>query len=638
MDDARGRCAIRLNLRESSRARIGLALVAIGAVTAALVLRAETADRVAASSGPAAPEPVFAPTSTVPPTSAIAALGPTFDGEAQLRPTGDAGQSKLWFHDGRWWGVLLAEREFRLHSFDPAKGWTDTGTLVDPRPSSHADVLDEGDSITVISAGRGASASNGVDVRRYRYDREGRVYRADRDFPVRLSTTGARHVTVARSSAGTLWAAFVTDQRLEVARTLGDDRNWSDPGPVPVAAASVAVDASAIAANGEQVVVLAASVDGGLSAHATTDGERWSSSPLVGGSAPDVERTVALRAGPAGGPRFLGLTVVEPPIDGSGNDLAPHVVAVSSQDGARWSTHAASRVEDDLEDPTLVIDEGAGEAVVFATAEGSVRMKRAPLDRLVFSSGRGLPILPADVGGQFREPTSARTVPGGAGILVLAADGGIGRYGHGAIDVPPVTGAAGQADDAVLLAESFDGRPAEAGPPPGWELGSDAGTGELSLAPGVSGLALRVSSSQPGSARACRRFVVSQPSGLRTSLSFRLAGGGTGDAVIASLRGAGESASVRVDDRGRVAWFDGAVKEKGTRTLAPATWYRIEVQVDPAARRYGFRVADAAGTTIASAERLAWRVDAARTPDQLCVATREGVGAEIAIDDVEVQR
>lgn len=601
------------------------------------MVRAESVDRLAAVRGPSLPDAVFAPTSTVPPASAVAALGPTFDGEAQLRPTGDAGQSKLWFHDGRWWGVLLAEREFRLHSFDPSTGWTDTGTLVDPRPSSHADVLHEGPAITVVSAGRGASASNGLDVRRYRYDIEQRLYRADRDFPVRITTTGVGHVSVARASTGTLWAAFVTDQRLQVAHTLGDDRNWTDPEPVPVAEASTAVDAAAVAANGEQVALLVANVDGTLAAHSTTDGERWSSVSLIGGSARDVERTVALRAGPAAGPRFLGLATVQPPHDGSGNALAPHVVALSTADGADWSTHAVSRVEDDLDDPALLIDEGAREAVVFATVEGSIRMKRAPLDRLVFSSGRGTVVLPADVGGQFREPTSAKLVPAGAGTLVLAADSGIGRYGHGALNVKVAPGAVGQSDDAVILAESFDGRPADAGPPPGWELGSEVGVGELSLTPSTSGLALRLASGQPGAARACRRFV-SQPAALRVGLSFRLAGGGTGDAVVTSLRGTGESASIRVDHRGRIAWFDGVVKQKGSRTLAPATWYRLEVQVEPSTRRYDFKISDSGATVVASAEGLGWRVDDARAPDQLCVATREGVGAEIAIDDVEVQR
>jgi hypothetical protein len=120
-------------------------LIAGAAATAAVLVRAAR---------PTEPPEVIATTATTqrsmeaPGTSG---LGPSFPAELRVRPVGDSAQSKLWFHDGRWWGVLLAEREFRIHSFDPSIGWKDSGVVVDPRPSAHVDVLAESGRVTTPS-------------------------------------------------------------------------------------------------------------------------------------------------------------------------------------------------------------------------------------------------------------------------------------------------------------------------------------------------------------------------------------------------------------------------------------------------------------------------------------------------------
>jgi hypothetical protein len=597
----------------------------VGALlVAGLVLRLDADDRAAASRAGGSPAPSFAPASASP-TSALpaAGLGPSFPPDAQLRPTGDAGQAKLWFHDGRWWGVLLAEGEFRIHAFDPVGGWTDTGTIVDGRSSSHADVLADGDELVVASAGRSRSAANAVEVRRFTYDGTGKLYRADRQFPIRISDTGASHVSLARSADATLWVTFVAEQRLEVVRTLGDARNWSEPATIAVPDAAEPIDAAAVASSGDQVAVLAATASGGSFVAVTSDGgTRWTSRTLLRGGQADVARVAVLRAGPVDGPRFLGITDVPAAPDGASNSLAAHLMLVSTDDGEAWSTHAVSRVEDGLVDPTLVVDEAARAAVVFAIADGAVRRKDASLDRLVVPSGRGQTVLPTDVGARFQEPASSRVVRAGEGIVVVAADSGSGRYGQAASDVPDVAGGLGRSTDGTVLAEAFEGRPAESGPPPGWQLASDVGSGELVLRPGIDGLGLQVRTA----------------AGTTASLAVRYAGEGTGDAVLASLRGAGEAVSVRVDVRGRIAWFDGPTKQVGDRTLAPATWYRLDVNIDSSARTFGFVVRDAGGASVTETSGAAWRSDDAQLPDQLCISTREGPGAELTIDDVRVQR
>ena len=62
-------------------------------------------------------------------------------------PTSDKPQSKLWFNDGRWWGSLYNEASAKYHIYwldltNPLdQKWIDTGTELDPRPPTMADIL-----------------------------------------------------------------------------------------------------------------------------------------------------------------------------------------------------------------------------------------------------------------------------------------------------------------------------------------------------------------------------------------------------------------------------------------------------------------------------------------------------------------
>jgi hypothetical protein len=58
--------------------------------------------------------------------------------------TGEKPESKLWFHDGFWWGSLCngAEGKYYIYRLDLAtQNWIQTNTALDDRPGSKADVL-----------------------------------------------------------------------------------------------------------------------------------------------------------------------------------------------------------------------------------------------------------------------------------------------------------------------------------------------------------------------------------------------------------------------------------------------------------------------------------------------------------------
>ena len=59
-------------------------------------------------------------------------------------PTESKPESKLWFNDGVWWGVLFntSSRAYDIYRLNlTTQAWTDTGTAVDDRPQSIADAL-----------------------------------------------------------------------------------------------------------------------------------------------------------------------------------------------------------------------------------------------------------------------------------------------------------------------------------------------------------------------------------------------------------------------------------------------------------------------------------------------------------------
>jgi hypothetical protein len=109
------------------------------------------------------------------------------------------------------------------------------------------------------------------------------------------------------------------------------------------------------------------------------------------------------------------------------------------------------------------------------------------------------------------------------------------------------------------------------------------------------------------------------------------------DGTILSVRGSGgEAASLRVTDKGVLAWFDRLTKIRSTARFRPNVWYRVTARIDQAKRTYDLRVTnDGGGTRIASASGLRWRQAAVRTVGSVCLETAGAPPAQ-AIDIAEV--
>ena len=127
-------------------------------------------------------------------------------------PTGEKPQSKLWFHDGIWWGSFFNKtaQEYRIYRFDWAtQSWGDTGTPLDERNSSKADALWDGGRLYVASAGP-SSATSGDSARilRYSYDAATKRYALDSGFPVTVTSGGVETIVLDKDSTGKLWVTY----------------------------------------------------------------------------------------------------------------------------------------------------------------------------------------------------------------------------------------------------------------------------------------------------------------------------------------------------------------------------------------------------------------------------------------------
>jgi uncharacterized membrane protein len=89
-------------------------------------------------------------------------------------PTSEKPQSKLWFNDGAWWGVMFnrTAEEYRIYRYDrSAHQWSDTGTVVDERNNSKADALWDGGRLYVATAGQNrTNSADAARILRYSYD------------------------------------------------------------------------------------------------------------------------------------------------------------------------------------------------------------------------------------------------------------------------------------------------------------------------------------------------------------------------------------------------------------------------------------------------------------------------------------
>jgi hypothetical protein len=379
--------------------------------------------------------------------------GPRYTANAVAAPTGQKPQSKLWFNDGSWWGSLFVPRDerYRIHRLNPhAHRWVNTGTPLDERNTSEADVLWDGSHLYVASS---SDSVPGIRLFRYSYNRRARRYRPDSGFPVEIGTGAGptEGVVLAKDTTGRLWITFARegtgneDGRVYVAHSTASDGAWVAPFalPFPQAANITSDDISAIVAfEGKVGVMWSNQTDQRIyfATHADADPTTsWTLDVALEGplSSDDHLNLKSLQADPSGRVFAVVKTSLdEAPMPDPG--AAQVRLLVLRQAG--WTQHVFGTVANDHTRPILLTDRRRRRLYVFATSPTlagagvqTIYYKETSLDNPSFAPGPGRPFMRSTAGDDINDPTSTKQDLGRApSLVVLASDDA--EYWHNVLD------------------------------------------------------------------------------------------------------------------------------------------------------------------------------------------------------------
>jgi hypothetical protein len=613
-------------------------------------------------SGPVTAAPSRNP--TAPLEGAVTVVDGLFDDRAERTvksPTRHKNQSKLFFADGSWWGVLHepTTREARLMRLDwDTQRWSDTGTVIDDRTYARADVLFLDDVLYVASAGGSDSPAHAAEISRYRLDPTTDRWSRDPDFPVTVTPRGVESILIDRATDGTLWVAYIDAGNLFVAHTLGDDHRWSRPYRPPVTGGDVATDqVGMVAVAGEVVLLWSNQNDEAIYSTRHIDGEpddAWAEAITVVSGLAVADNHVNIKALPDGRLFAVAKTSLDTvPANQPGWDQ----VLVLSGTSTDWSSQQFGQIRDKHTRPIVVLDTEHEEVLVFATSPaggGAIYMKHGAFDDPRFPVGRGVPVLATTEDAGINDGTSTKQpVDATTGVVVLAADDDNGHYVHMAASLGgPLPGRPSAASPppgpepppdvpVVLVDEPFDAFTVDDKVQPTWRMAPTRADGRLAHVARADGdIAVRARTSGPGELRPCRAFPATGAGTVELVADVRLDRQGAGDTVLFMVRGDGEElGSLRVDDLRRIRVSALGSRETTSLTMDPGAWYRVRFLVDAARKTLDVELRDPGGDTILERSRLPWRSPESTVVDGLCFAPSQGrSGLGLSFDRVRVTR
>jgi len=342
-------------------------------------------------------------------------------------------QSKLWFNDGSWWGVLWSSSSlaFHIQRLNAAHAWVDTGVAIDARPDSHSDALWDGAKLYVAShefATGGGSPGDPILVLRFSYNSATDTYSLDTGFPVTIGDSSTESVVIDKDSTGRLWAVWDQDLRVHVAHTLGSDTAWSAPAILPGSTSDVdSDDLCSVIHFGNKIGVMwsdqvlnqylfSAHVDGAADT-------AWSAVEAV--TTGESDDHIHLEADAAG--RVFAAV----------KNVANEIKLVV-RDGTGWHPFLVSDHAANFTRAIVLLDEQARIIHVFATKRigtalgGEIHEKTSSLDAIAFGTGEGTTVIHDGSGLIVNSPQSTKqNLTAETGLVVLAAnETTAGNYWH----------------------------------------------------------------------------------------------------------------------------------------------------------------------------------------------------------------
>jgi hypothetical protein len=590
--------------------------------------------------------------------------GPSFDVRAHRGyPTSDVAQSKLWFHEGSWWGALLAERtnEYRIHRLDWVnQRWVDTGTIIGDRHGTLPDAVVFGDQVVIATGGLDPRGRRGAAVLRYTYAPETETYQLDPDFPVTLTTDPATSLTIARGEEGRLWAAYVSAGQLFVSRTDGNDHVWREPVTPDAPGEDLDEDAASLFAFDDTVGLIWSHVLDDRVTFATPvvveDGpDEWTRHQVVveGLRYADDHVNVAVLPGDDGDRVFVAIKTSLDERDNA-NRLDPQVLLLVRQPDGTWRQHLVARVDERWSRPIVLLDPDNRVVYVAANAPfggGGIYLKASPIDRISFPAGLGTPLIEKEDAPQVSSVTSTKQlVDPGMGLVFLASDSLTGEYHH--VALLPSGGGTEIARAPFeypapaarrLLDDRFD--PFAAGSPlgNGWAVRANGET-TFAILDTDDGrrVAGTISTADGSRARACKEIHPVADGLLRVETVVLQSAVGDSDTVTAAVRHQGGiSAAVHLSRRGVFSYVEGGTIVRTELPYAANTWYRVILTLDLTARTYDWEVQRAADDApVIGAQGVGLSPAASIPADEVCVQSSNapGAGLQFLVDSVLVEQ
>jgi trimeric autotransporter adhesin len=360
-------------------------------------------------------------------------------------PTGSKPESKLWFNGGAWWASMFnaTAGEHRIYKLTGDQ-WTDTGTAIDPRDSTRADALWDGNKLYVAShvfTTSGGSTTSGSAGRLYRYSYSGGNYTLDPGFPITINAAKTETLVIDEDSRGTLWATWTAGSQVYVNRsTSAGGAMWGTPYVVPGAAALTSDDLSSlIHFGGNRIGVMwsnqrdakfyfAVHTDG-----AGDDASSWSTSVVPTGASSDDH--VNLKAD-AAGRVYAAVKTSE------GSSSRPLVQLLVRSAAGSWSATTFGTVSNSHTRPIVLVDEQHGVIHMFATCPqppntsgqsgGDICEKTSPVSNTPsFGTGIGTAVIRDADSAEMNDATSTKqNVTSDTGIVLQANNATTDRYWH----------------------------------------------------------------------------------------------------------------------------------------------------------------------------------------------------------------
>ncbi len=364
-------------------------------------------------------------------------------------PTGEKPQSKLWYNDGRWWADLLAtDGDHYIFYLDRAtQQWIKTATRLDSRTQTKSDCLWDGTHLYIASGGGFESTSADLDGVLYRFSYNVTTKTYARDFgPITIRPGGAETIVIDKDTTGRLWITYAQSGEIYVSHSLGSDRQWSTPFPIPAAGVNehIATDdiSSLVAFNGNIGVLWSNQLDSTVDFAFHADGAAdtaWAGEVVLH-EANIADDHINLKSVP-GDPSGRVFAVIKT----SFTDITaatPRILLLTRQVDGRWQNTIVSTAADHQTRPILLLDPSQKQLSVFSADEGggAIYMKQSALDDPQFPAGKGTPFISNATYAMIDNPTSTKqTVSASSGIVVLASDDLHTEYLHNMFLTTPET-------------------------------------------------------------------------------------------------------------------------------------------------------------------------------------------------------